>query len=116
NRSGSLFEQRYSDNIDHYRFAYKAYAGYVLSRLNKSSLASLRTLHDRERQHAQSGLPLLHLALALQQSGDQARADQAMKEALIKLRKRKGYLADYGSPIRDQAMMIYLLLKHQTHT
>lgn len=116
NRSGSLFEQRYTDDMDHYRFAYKAYAGYVLSRLNKASLASLRTLHDRERQHAESGLPLLHLAIALQASGDQARADVALKEALIKLRKQKGYLADYGSPIRDQAMMIYLLLKHQLHT
>lgn len=115
NRSGSLFEQRYSEDMDHYRFAYKAYAGYVLARLNKAPLASLRTLHDRERQHAESGLPLLHLALALQQAGDQARADQAMKEALVKVRRTKTYLADYGSPLRDQAMMIYLLLKHQVH-
>lgn len=116
NRSGSLFENRYTDDMDHYRFAYKAYAGYVLARLHKASLASLRTLHDRYRKDAESGLPLLHLALALQESGDQARAEVALKEALIKIRKTKGYLADYGSPVRDQAMMIYLLLKHQLHT
>lgn len=116
NRSGSLFEERYSDDMDHYRFAYKAYAGYVLARLNKVPLASLRTLYDRERRHAQSGLPLLHLALALRQAGDQARADQAMKEALVKVRRNRGYLADYGSPLRDQALMVYLLLKHQVHT
>lgn len=115
NRSGSLFEQRYSEDMDHYRFAYKAYAGYVLARVNQVSLASLRTLHDQYRHQAESGLPLLQLALALQMAGDQARADQAIKEALVKARNPKTYLGDYGSPVRDQAMMIYLLLKHMVH-
>lgn len=116
NRSGSLYEQRYTEDMDHYRFAYKAYAGYVLSRLNKASLASLRTLHDQQRRHAASGLTLLHLAIALQNAGDQARADVALKEALIRPRDPEKYLADYGSDVRDQAMMIYLLLKHRIHT
>ncbi|HVL02436.1 MAG TPA: alpha-2-macroglobulin family protein, partial [Dongiaceae bacterium] len=116
NRTGSLFEQRYSDDMDHYRFAYKAYAAYVLARLNKAPLASLRTLHDQFRSHSKSGLPLLHLGIALQKAGDQPRADQAIKEAFVKARGDKTYLADYGSPVRDKAMMIYLLLKNQIHT
>lgn len=116
NRSGSLFEQRYTNDMEHYRFAYKAYAAYVLARVNQAPLASLRTLHDRLRSNSKSGLPLLHLGIALQLAGDQQRADQALKEGLIKTRSNQDYLADYGSPVRDQAMMIYLLLKHQLHT
>ncbi len=116
NRTGSLFEQRYTDDMDHYRFAYKAYAGYVLARLNKAPLASLRTLHDQFRSHSESGLPLLHLGIALQLAGDNSRAEVAINEALVKVRGEKNYLADYGSPVRDQAMMIYLLLKHKIHT
>ena len=116
NRTGSLFEQRYTDDMDHYRFSYKAYAGYVLARLNKAPLASLRTLHDQFRSQSESGLPLLHLGIALQLAGDQSRADVAINEALVKVRSEKNYLADYGSLVRDQAMMIYLLLKHQIHT
>lgn len=116
NRSGSLFEQRYTDNIEHYRFAYKAYAAYVLARVNQAPLASLRTLYDRYHQNARSGLPLLHLGVALQLAGDQQRADQAIQKALSINRTEKDYLADYGSPVRDQAVMIYLMLKHQIHT
>ncbi|WP_051560213.1 alpha-2-macroglobulin family protein [Marinobacterium jannaschii] len=111
-RRGGFFDERWSDNSQHYRFAYKAYAAYVLSRSNQASLGNLRLLFDRQRQHARSGLSLLHLALALHQAGDRIRAQQALAEAL-KIRRGQGYLGDYGSAIRDRAMMIHLLLKHQ---
>ena len=117
NRTGSLFEQHYTDDMAHYRFAYKAYAAYVLARENKAPLSSLRVLFDRYRKDSKSALPLLQLGIALQLAGDQQRADEAIKEALVKTREDKNqYLGDYGSPIRDQAMMIYLLLKYQIHT
>lgn len=111
--TGGLFSKRYTRNSDHDRFAYQSYAAYVLSRYQRVPLSSLRILHDRYRQQARSGLPLLQLGLALQAAGDLLRSQQAINEALLIERDANEYLGDYGSPIRDQAVMIYLLLKHQ---
>ncbi|MCP5161480.1 MAG: alpha-2-macroglobulin family protein [Hahellaceae bacterium] len=115
NRPGSLYEQHYSDNIKHYRFAYRSYAAYVLARVNQISLSSLRTLYDRQRQDAKAPLPLVHLGLALIQAGDLQRGSKALTAAEQTRRAENQYLGEYGSDIRDQAMMIYLLLKHQQH-
>jgi len=110
-----LFENRYSEDIDHYRFAYKAYAAYVLAKDNQASLSSIRILHDRYRKNSASGLPLLQLGIALQLTGDKARAEVAINEALLKQRLPNQYLGDYGSVIRDQAWIIYLLMEQGIH-
>ncbi len=95
-----------------YRFAYKAYAAYVLSRLNKAPVAQLRKLYDHNKKRTETILPMLHMAIALQQQGDHKRAKDALKR-VVKIKRSNQYLADYGSPVRDLAMASYLMIKHQ---
>lgn len=104
-----LVDVGYSDNLDHTRFAVQAYAGLVLARSQQAPLGSLRALYDR-RGDAKSGLPLVQLAVALQKMGDKPRADEALALGLGLGRQRQEWLADYGSPLRDQAL-IYALLE-----
>ncbi|WP_137887019.1 alpha-2-macroglobulin [Pseudomonas sp. 2FE] len=107
----SLIEVSYSENAEHTRFAVQAYAGYVLARSQQAPLGALRTLYER-RAEALSGLPLVQLAVALQQMGDQPRADDALAAGLARARKANDWLADYGSPLRDQALILALLEEH----
>ncbi len=113
NRGGRFFDERYSEDKKHYTFAYKAYAAYVLSRVNQAPLGSLRTLFDRQQSHAKTGLPLVQLGLALQKMGDKKRGLQAIERGLKRHWPKPRYYGDYGTPIRDKAMIIHLLLTHQ---
>jgi uncharacterized protein YfaS (alpha-2-macroglobulin family) len=101
-------EVSYSQNAEHTRFAVQAYAGLVLSRSQQAPLGALRSLFDR-RTDARSGLPLVQLSVALEKMGDKPRADQAMLAGLAASRKGNEWLADYGSPLRDQALILSLL-------
>lgn len=107
----SLIEINYSANANHSRFAVQAYAGYVLARSQQAPLGALRSLYER-RADALSGLPLVHLAVALQKMGDQPRADEALAAGLARGRDAEQWLADYGSPLRDQALILALLEEH----
>ena len=100
-------------NRDHLRFAYQAQAGYVLARLNRAPLGTLRALYDNERSKAKTPLALLYLGLALNLQGDQARGKKAIAEAFAKKDEREGYWGDYGSSLRDQALMLMLARKHK---
>ncbi|MCU1751458.1 alpha-2-macroglobulin family protein [Pseudomonas sp. 6D_7.1_Bac1] len=104
----NLIEVNYSENAEHTRFAVQAYAGLVLARSQQAPLGALRSLFDR-RTDARSGLPLVQLSIALQKMGDQPRADQALLAGLAASRKPNDWLADYGSPLRDQALILALL-------
>jgi alpha-2-macroglobulin len=106
-----LIEVNYSDNANHSRFAVQAYAGYVLARSQQAPLGALRSLYER-RSDALSGLPLVHLAVALEKMGDQPRADELLSAGLARGRERNNWLADYGSPLRDQALILALLEEH----
>ena len=97
------------DESDHLRFAYQAQAGYVLAKLNRAPLGTLRALYDNERGKARTGLPLLQLGLALVLQGDEARGAKAINEALAKKDQRPRWLGDYGSELRDRALMLALL-------
>jgi uncharacterized protein YfaS (alpha-2-macroglobulin family) len=108
----NLIEVDYSDNANHSRFAVQAYAGYVLARSQQAPLGALRSLSER-RSDALSGLPLVHLAVALQKMGDQPRADEALAAGLARSRAGDTWLADYGSPLRDQALILALLEEHE---
>jgi alpha-2-macroglobulin len=90
----------------HLKFAYQAHAGYVLARVNRAPLGTLRALYDNDRGQVLSGLPLVHLGLALSLQGDRQRGDKALEEGFALRRERPGYLGDYGSPLRDRALMI----------
>ncbi|PVZ66802.1 hypothetical protein DC094_16225 [Pelagibaculum spongiae] len=102
---------RYSDENDHYKFATRAYAAYVLSKNNQASLGDMRRLFDRFRKNAQSPLPLAQLGLALIRQGDKKRGDLAIEEAFTVEPRKYFWSQDYGSRIRDRALMIALLIE-----
>ncbi|MNM10597.1 hypothetical protein D3C81_207280 [compost metagenome] len=104
----NLIEVNYSDNAEHSRFAVQAYAALVLARTQQAPLGALRSLFER-RSDARSGLPLVQLAIALEKMGDKPRAQQALQAGLAVARDAKGWLGDYGSPVRDQALILALL-------
>nr|WP_314479994.1 alpha-2-macroglobulin [uncultured Pseudomonas sp.] len=103
----NLIDVDYSQDADHTRFAVQAYAALVLSRSQQAPLGALRGLFER-RADARSGLPLVQLAAALDKMGDKPRADQALQAGLA-VSRGKGWMADYGSALRDQALILALL-------
>ncbi len=112
NQRGNMYGQGYSQYPKHASFAYKAYAAYVLSRVNRAPLGSLRTLYDHHRKTVKSGLPLTHLGIALFNQGDQVKGKQAINLGIKKPRNDYFYLGDYGSRLRDLTLINYLLNKH----
>ncbi|MCK4494646.1 MAG: alpha-2-macroglobulin family protein [Methylococcales bacterium] len=112
NQRGNMYGQGYSQYPKHASFAYKAYAAYVLSRVNRAPLGSLRTLYDHHRKTVKSGLPLIHLGIALVNQGDQVKGKQAINLGINKPRNDYFYLGDYGSRLRDLTLINYLLNKH----
>lgn len=111
----NLIEADYSDNLDHTRFAVQAYAALVLARSQQAPLGALRSIFER-RSDALSGLPLVQLSIALQKMGDLPRADQALAAGLAVTRKGDQWLGDYGSPLRDQALILALLEENDLMT
>ncbi|MEO8010683.1 MAG: alpha-2-macroglobulin family protein, partial [Dokdonella sp.] len=100
------------DDADHLRFADQAWSAYVLSRVNRAPLGSLRALYDNERAKSKTALPLVHLGVALKLMGDAPRAEKAVEEAFAKKSDRSRWLGDYGSDLRDTALMIALVQQH----
>jgi len=96
------------------RFGVLAFGAYVLARQNKAPLATLRQLHESQAA-AHSGLGLVHLGLALKLMGDEERAKADIDAGIKKPRDGYGYYwwGDYGSNLRDWALIYTLLEKHQ---
>lgn len=100
---------RYSDDLPATKFAVQSYAGLVLARQQKAPLGALREIWQRHEQ-AKAGLPLMQLGVALKLMGDAQRGDQAIALALKTDRIAENrWLADYGSNLRDNALMLALL-------
>ncbi len=99
------------DNADAYRFSVQAYAGLVLARQQQAPLGALRVLYDK-RDKAKSGLALMQLGVALKLMGDEPRAQAALAQGASFERPENLWLGDYGSPVRDQALMIALLAEN----
>ncbi|MCP4044509.1 MAG: alpha-2-macroglobulin family protein, partial [Gammaproteobacteria bacterium] len=110
NRSGRFVDERWSKNSNHYTFSYKAYSAYVLSRVNQAPLGSMRILFDNQLEWAKSGLSQAQLGIALIKMGDEKRGMAAIDKALQNLPGERTYLGDYGSPIRDKALLMHLLI------
>lgn len=105
------------DRRDHLKFAYQAYAGYALARVNRAPLGTLRALYDNDRKQSLTGLPLVHLGIALSLQGDKARGRKAIEEGFARnAADRPEYLGDYGSRLRDDALMIALVHEHDLAT
>lgn len=108
----SQYGERWSSAPEHSRLAYQAYSAYVLARVGKAPLATLRLIWEQQADHARSGLPLLHLSLAFSAMGDEQNAARALDRALT-TERGDGYLGDYGSALRDQALELSLLRRHK---
>ncbi|HNR92106.1 MAG TPA: alpha-2-macroglobulin family protein, partial [Dokdonella sp.] len=100
------------DESDHLRFADQAWSGYVLARVKRAPLGTLRALFDNERGKAKTPLPLVHLGVALKLMGDEPRAAKAVEEAFTTTYERPRWLGDYGSELRDGALMVSLVQRH----
>jgi hypothetical protein len=100
------------ENSDALRFAVRAHGGYVLARLNRAPLGTLRAMQQHERGNARSLLSLVHLGLALHLQGDAPRGLETLKAAFGKPVERPGWLGDYGSDLRDRALALALLHEH----
>ncbi|MGG7444513.1 alpha-2-macroglobulin family protein [Kosakonia oryzendophytica] len=100
---------RYSDDLPATRFAVQSYAALVLARQQKAPLGALRDVWQRHEQ-AKAALPLMQLGVALKLMGDAQRSEQAINLALKTSRVQNNrWLADYGSDLRDNALMLALL-------
>ncbi|WP_270687096.1 alpha-2-macroglobulin family protein [Aeromonas sp. D3] len=108
----SQYGERWSSAPEHSRLAYQAYSAFVLARVGKAPLSTLRLIWEQQADHARSGLPLLHLSLALSAMGDEQTAAKVLTRALATPRG-DDYLADYGSPLRDGALELALLRLHK---
>ncbi len=108
----SQYGERWSSAPEHSRLAYQAYSAYVLARVGKAPLATLRLIWEQQADHARSGLPLLHLSLAFSAMGDEQNSARALDRALA-TERADGYLGDYGSALRDQALELSLLRRHK---
>ena len=100
------------EHSDAMRFADEAYSGFVLARVNRAPLGTLRALFDNDRSKSITALPLVHLGIALKLMGDEPRAEKAIAEAFAKKVDRPWYLGDYGSDLRDTALMVALTHKY----
>jgi uncharacterized protein YfaS (alpha-2-macroglobulin family) len=94
------------DHHEHVRLAEMAWAGWVLAKVERAPVGTLRALHDNERGKFVAPLPLVHLGAALKRMGDGARARAAVDEAFSKAFDRPDWLGDYGSETRDLALML----------
>ncbi|MFM4872442.1 alpha-2-macroglobulin [Aeromonas veronii] len=108
----SQYGERWSSAPEHSRLAYQAYSAYVLARVGKAPLATLRLIWEQQADHARSGLPLLHLSLALSAMGDEQNAAKALSRSLA-TERGDAYMGDYGSPLRDEALELSLLRQHK---
>ncbi|MGY3885392.1 alpha-2-macroglobulin family protein [Aeromonas aquatica] len=106
------YGERWSSAPEHSRLAYQAYSAFVLARVGKAPLSTLRLIWEQQADHARSGLPLLHLSLALSAMGDEQNGALALGRALATPRG-EDYLADYGSPLRDGALELALLRQYK---
>ena len=96
------------EHHDHLRIADEAYSGFVLARVNRAPLGSLRAIFDNDRGKLVGPLPLVHLGVALKLMGDNERAQKAIDEAFAWDKERPWYVGDYGSELRDLALMVAL--------
>ncbi|OAT35159.1 alpha-2-macroglobulin family protein [Proteus myxofaciens] len=104
----NLVNYEYAVNQDAARFSARAYAALVLANQQKAPLGELRRLY-LERNQSGSGLALVQLGIALKLMGDNSRAEGLIAEGVTTTRKYNYGLGDYGSVIRDQALIIALL-------
>jgi hypothetical protein len=96
------------DHHEHLRLGEMAHGAYVLARVQRAPLGTVRALFDNERSKLIAPLPLAHLGAAFALMGDAPRATTAFEEAFGKAWDRPEWIGDYGSEIRDLSWMVAL--------
>ena len=85
----------------------------MLARVNRAPLGTLRALYDNERKQSLTGLPLVHLGLALSLQGDKARGAKAIAEGFARdAAIVPNTSATTARRLRDDALMIALVHEH----
>ncbi len=120
---------RYSQDNEHFNFAYRSYAAYVLAKYKNLELSYLRRLHDEKMKrlaHVNSnsnssnndnikaeddGLSWTYMSAALKLAGDHKRSKAAYDKALTQIRLGDQYYGEYGSAVRDQSRMISTIIE-----
>lgn len=65
----SQYGERWSSAHEHSRLVYQSYSAHMLARVGKALLTTPRFIWEQQADHVRSGLPLLHLSLALSAMG-----------------------------------------------
>ena len=102
-----LQEQLNTDEFGEAELGWRAYALYVLARVQQAAIGDLRYLHDNHLQKLPSAMAQAQLGAALARYGELGRAREAFTAASN--RQGRGTARDYGSPLRDRAALLTLL-------
>ncbi|WP_416777936.1 alpha-2-macroglobulin family protein [Xenorhabdus budapestensis] len=108
----NIINDRYSSSHSETQFSVQAYAGLVLASQQKAPLSGLRQLYE-QRGRAGNGLSLVQLGIALKMMGDDTRGNEAIRSGVNKSRQSGHRLHDYGSAIRDNALIVALLTENK---
>ncbi|OCG07769.1 hypothetical protein A9G13_06030 [Gilliamella sp. wkB178] len=109
----------YDDSVasDYVQFATKAYALMVLAQQNKITPAMRNEINrmsqqlDNNNALALSPLPIVQLALSAKITGFENIYNNLMAKALTtNYRNQNAWLGDYGSEVRDKALVLSLLI------
>jgi len=92
-----------------YRAAVRAYAAFVLARVQSLGLGDARSVYTYVDKYGEGPLGLVQAGVALGLAGDRHRAQKAFDRAIKTERNPKGYIGDYGSKVRDVAVAYYYL-------
>jgi len=99
-----------TDEGAYYRFSTRAYSALVLAKLGRANQSHMRQLLKSLR-HSRSPLPVVQLAIAFKVMGDSERSTSLINSAM-KMNYQSHYDPTYGSKVRDNAMIISLLLNN----
>lgn len=96
-------------NRDAYRAAVRAYAAFVLARVQSLTLGDARSVAAYVDKHGKGALCFVQAGTALGLAGDSHTAAKTYDRAIRTSRDAGSYFGDYGSNARDFAMAYYLL-------
>jgi hypothetical protein len=94
---------------DPYRAAVRAYAAFVLVRVQALGLGDARVVYQYVLKHGKGALAFVQAGVALSAAGDRIMAMEAFDQAIKTRRDPHLYYGDYGSDIRDFAAAYYYL-------
>ncbi len=108
-RERAPISRRWSSDDNLYTFATRAYAAYVLAKVNRTNLSDLRRLYDSAKERFKdSPLPWAQLGYALDRKGDATRAKDAYEKAR-QMEFANRYVGYYDSDLRDLSLTYAIL-------